>query len=256
MLSRIGIMALGLMVFAASAAIAQDLTLEQILKKNEEALGGAEAISKVQTLRITGRTAAGEMEMQMTTSAKRPNLVRNDMTIMGYDAVSAYDGTTAWMVNGATGSTEPQKLEGSAAGNLINSRLESAIGVLAAMQAAGDSIELLGKEDVSGASSYKLKVKLKAGFESTYFLDATTFLPVKIIAKMPIMGQEMIGETYPKNYQKVGGILFAHTLEMNVNGQTLRVTYDKVEVNAPMEDSIFKMPVKEAPPVKKLKTAP
>jgi len=39
--------------FIRVAGLAQELTLDQILKKNEDALGGAEVISKVQTLRVT-----------------------------------------------------------------------------------------------------------------------------------------------------------------------------------------------------------
>jgi hypothetical protein len=129
--------------------------------------------------------------------------------------------------------------------------MESSIGALVGIKAAGNTLELLGKEDVNGSPAYKLKVTLKGGMNSIYFLDAGTFLPVKIIAKVSMMGQEVEGETYPGNYKKVDGTLLAHSMEAYVNGQTMRMDCDKIEINVPMDNSIFKMPGTETPVIKK-----
>jgi hypothetical protein len=39
-----------------------------------------------------------------------------------------------------------------------------------------------------------------------------------------------------------------HSLETCVNGKTLRVICDKIEINVPMEDSFFKLPGRETSP--------
>ena len=44
---------------AIASGASQDLTLDQILKANEDALGGAEAIAGVQTLKMTARISGG-----------------------------------------------------------------------------------------------------------------------------------------------------------------------------------------------------
>jgi len=36
-----------------------------------------------------------------------------------------------------------------------------------------------------------------------------------------------------------------------VNGQTVRMNYDKIEVNVPLDDSFFKLPGTETPAIKK-----
>jgi outer membrane lipoprotein-sorting protein len=242
MFTRISLWFVVLMSISVRVVPAQDLTLEEVLKKNEEALGGAEALGKVQTLKLTARTAVNGMEMEMTTSLKRPNMVRTEAVISGSLASTGFDGNAAWMVNPSAGVNEPQKLEDLS--SFANSKVENSLSHLAAMKASGYSIELQGKENVNGTPSYKLKVVPKSGTESTYFLDAGTFLPSKVISRVPIMGQEMTGESYPGDYKKVSGIMFAHKVDMSINGISMQVTYDKVEVNLPLDDSLFKTPRK------------
>jgi hypothetical protein len=134
---------------------------------------------------------------------------------------------------------------------LATGRMDSSIGSLIGFKAAGATIDLLGKENVNGSPAYTLNVAVKSAVSSTYFLDAGTFLPVKIIARVSMMEQEVEGETYPGDYKKVEGILFAHSMEAHVNGQTLRLNYDKIEVNVPMDDSLFRLPGTETPGIKK-----
>ncbi|MBZ5498993.1 MAG: hypothetical protein LAP85_21555 [Acidobacteriia bacterium] len=222
--------ALLFIVLIGIAAPAQDLTLDQILKKNEDAIGGAEAISKVQTLRMTARITMGDAQMEMATtvSIKRPNKVRTETSAMGQSVVTAYDGTTGWMINPLAGSSAPQKLDEATVSKLTGTSLEGSIGALSGIKAAGNTVELLGKEDVKGSPAYKLRVTLKVGITSTYFVDATTFLPVKITSRMGIRGQDVESEGYPSDYKKIGDILFAHSLETIVSGQTVRMTYDKI----------------------------
>jgi len=56
----------------------------------------------------------------------------------------------------------------------------------------------------------------------------------------------MTMEGMPGNYKKVGGILFAPSLEQRIGDNTVGKTiFEAIEVNAPMDDSLFKMPAKK-----------
>jgi outer membrane lipoprotein-sorting protein len=242
-------------VFTASAAPAQDLTLDEILKKNEDAIGGAEAINKVQTLKLTVRVTmmGGQMDSSMIVQTKRPNLVRTDMAIMGYNATAAFDGTVAWMINSASGSSAPQKMdEKMMPGGMQSSNTDAVIGALSSLKAAGNTAELLGKENVGSVSAYKIKVTYKNGMSAHYYLDPGTFLPIKTLTRVSSMGQDVEVEGYPSDFKKVDGILFPHSLEQRMGGNAIgQVTYEKIEINVPMDDSIFRMPGTETPAVKK-----
>jgi outer membrane lipoprotein-sorting protein len=78
----------------AALACAQDLTIDQLVEKNTAALGGAEAIQSINTLKMSGKLVlgGGAMEAPMTMLLKRPNLMRLEIQIQGRSVVQALDG--------------------------------------------------------------------------------------------------------------------------------------------------------------------
>jgi outer membrane lipoprotein-sorting protein len=51
-------------------------------------------------------------------------------------------------------------------------------------------------------------------------------------------------ETFFSDYKLVDGMMMPHSIEVKTKGLPLTqsLTIDKIELNAPMDDSIFKMP--------------
>jgi len=233
---------IGFLIVTLAAAQAQELTLEEILKRNEDAIGGAVAIDGIQTLKLTAHSvmAGSKKGFSMVVMTKRPNLVRMEMTVQGNEVIMGYDGVTAWRV---TGSGEPEKLDQASASRLKDTSMNTSIGALTSLRAAGHQLELLGKEDAAGGPAYKVKVTMKDGMTAVYYLDAKTFLPVRTIATVSTAGKDMEVESYPTDYRRVGGIMFAHSIDQRVGGSSIgKLTYEKIEVNEPMEDKIFQMP--------------
>jgi len=252
--NMLGICLLVVYGFTIQAAKAQDLTLDQILSKNEAALGGAEAIGKVQSLKMTAKMMVngGQMEVNMTIQAKRPNMVRTESAIQGKSIIAAFDGTTGWMINPLMGSSAPQKMDDKTTASMSANDLDDSIGSLSHLKAAGSTVELLGKDTVEGTAAYKVKVTRKNGMTATQYLDAETFLPIKVVAKVAQMGQEVEVESYPSNYKKVEGVLFPFASDQKMNGRSVgQLIIEKVEINVPMDDAIFKMPAESKPPKEK-----
>lgn len=244
------------LLLAASLLCAQEPTLEDVLQKNLEAVGGADAVGQVQTLKVVSKMLVGGMaEVPMTTIVKRPNMVRTDMLVQGQSVVSAYDGATGWLINPMLGSNEPQKMDEKTASTLASSDMAASLGALQAMKDAGATLELAGKEDLDGVAMYKIRVVRKSGQATTYFLNASTYLPAKLIMRVSQMGQEMDIESFPGNYKKVGSINFPYSIENKLQGRSMmQITVENVTVNEPAEDSIFKMP--EAKPTEEKKPQP
>jgi outer membrane lipoprotein-sorting protein len=192
------------------------------------------------------------MELPMTIWAKRPNFVRSESVMQGNSIIAAYGGTTVWTIKPLTCSPDPQKVDEKMAASLTSSDMNSSIGSLAAFKAAGHTVELLGKEDVEGSPAYKIKVTRKGGMIATYFVDAGTFLTIKVATKTSQMGQEIEAEGYPSNYKKVGDVLFAFATDAKVGGRSVsQMIFEKIEINEPMDDSLFKMPAVAKPVEKK-----
>ncbi|MBI5282160.1 MAG: hypothetical protein HY858_10795 [Candidatus Solibacter usitatus] len=233
----------------ALCAAAQEMTVEQVLQKNLEAVGGKEAIQAINTLAIDSRMSFQAGEAPMKIRAKRPAMVRSEITVQGRDIVSAWDGATAWMINPMMGSGEPQKMDAEMTKSISeNADMDASLGALAMLKKEGDKFELLGKQDVAGSPAYKVKFTRKGGEVRTYYLDAKSWLPVKVEMKVRQMGQELDIESLPGDYRKVAGITMPFQTDQRMGGNSMMLMkVEKVEVNQPLDDALFRMP---APPPK------
>src|SRR5262245_40421254 len=82
-----------------SAASATSQTADDIIAKYVKTVGGMDKIEAVKSLRRTGKViAGGGFEIPLVEENKRPNLVRQDITIQGLVGTSAYDGKTGWKI--------------------------------------------------------------------------------------------------------------------------------------------------------------
>jgi len=234
-------------ILLASAAPAQDLTLDQILDKNLEALGGAGALKAVQTMTMTAKMvmSGGAMEMPMVIQTKRTGKVRTEMTVQGQKIVSAFDGVDGWILNPMRGPEAQRMPEPMLKSAQRNADVERSAGALKFMKEAGDAIELQGTEDVNGVAAYKIKLTRSGGDVQTYFIDTEKFLPVKIAMRTVQMGREMDVEVTPSDYKKVAGITLAYTTDTRAGNSTMQMVIEKIDVNLPMDDAIFKMPAVE-----------
>jgi outer membrane lipoprotein-sorting protein len=234
------------------AALAQDApSVDDLVAKNVAARGGADKLKSIQTVKVMGTmTAPTGMQLPLTISVKRPGMIRTEMNLQGTAIVQAFDGTHAWSINPMTGSNEPTQAGENESQNVRNSADSFMDGPLTDYKARGTKVELAGKEDVNGSPAYKLNLTTKQGMEMTVYLDAKSYLEVRSTGKVSQMGQQMVVDSYPTDYKPEGGVLMAHTIESKVNGTPMmKMSMSKVEVNVPLDDSLFKMPAKpEAKP--------
>lgn len=237
---------LALAAALAAPARAQELTLDEVLKRHYEAQGGLEKMKAVETVKVTGRMLMGGMEAPFVRLAKRPNRVRMEFTVQGMTGVQAYDGETAWMHMPFTGRTEPEIMPA----DLARQMAEDADidGSLVDYKEKGHQVELVGKEEVEGSPAYKLKVTLKSGDVTYYYLDAEYFLAVKTAAKRTIQGSEFEAETSLGDYREVGGLMMPYSIRIKGQGPAEQaIIVDSIELNVPLDDAQFQMP-KPSPP--------
>lgn len=236
-------------------AAAQDsgLTVDQIVQKHIEAVGGAGKIKAIRNLKLTGKAQVmgGQIDAPITLIVKRPNSMRLDMTVQGKTLVQAFDGETAWTINPFQGAAEPQK---SSDEDTKAARDESDFieGSLFDYKAKGNTVELIGKEDVEGSPAYKLKVTKKSGNVQYIYLGVQSFLGVKVTRRRKQMGQDVDIDSMPGSYKPVNGVMVPFTMDQKVAGRpVMQLTVEQAEANVPLDDAIFRMPQKakdETPP--------
>lgn len=231
-------------ILLATAAAAHGQTVDEIVARNIEAKGG-EKWKSVTSVRMTGKVSMQGMELPLTVYAKRPNYNRQEITLQGRQLVQAFDGTSGWAINPMTGSDEPRELPRELSELMRNSA--DFEGALINYKEKGHSIELVGKEKLGAADVYHLKMTMKSGHVQHYYLDAKTGVELKTATEVDVMGagQKQTIETEMSNYRQVDGIMIPHTVRQVMNGKPLaEMTIEKVELNAPADDALFRMPKK------------
>jgi hypothetical protein len=167
----------------------------------------------------------------------------------------AYDGKTGWQINPFQGSkvAEPMSPE-----ELRDAEEQADLdGPLVDWKSKGHKVELVGKEKVEGTDAWKLKVSLKNGNVQNIFLDADSFLDIRIEQKRTVRGTEVESEQTIGDYKDVDGLLLAHAFETNAKGQPekQKLTIEKVELNVPIDDARFAMPPANGAPAEKKPTS-
>jgi len=235
-----------LAVPALLAPPAQAQSVDDVIAKYVQALGGMDQIKAVQTRRVSATLKAGFFQAGVLEVNKRPGMVRDEFSLQGLAQVTAYDGKTGWRVNPFQGRKDPELVS---ADDTKGLEVEGDIdGPLIDYKAKGSTAELVGHDSVEGTDCFKIRVALKNGDVRYYYLDSDSYMVIKLETETIIRGSLQEGETYFGDYEKVNGVYYPFAYESGEKDQPDRVqfTVDKIEINVPVADSLFAVPETKA----------
>ena len=227
-------------ICALSFISAQDL--DKILDSHFKAIG-QEQLLKVNTMEAKGKMTIAMMgsEGGFKTINKKPNKMRVEVEVMGSTVVQAYDGTTVWAINPMTGSSGPVEMTGPEAEGLIETAEME--GQLWNYKEKGHALELIATEQLGDSKVHVLKLTKKNGKIDHYYIDAETYVIVKIKTKIVANGMEMDMETLMSDYREVDGYLGAYKIEQRIGGQPYSsIQLEEVNYNIDVDDAIFTKP--------------
>jgi len=219
-------------------------TLDELVAKNIEAKGGADALRALKSLRSNGKLIVNEGQLQLAyaQTKKRPGEVRSEFSLQGMTAVQAYDGKEGWKISPFQGRKDPEKMST----DDVKPLMEDAEidGPLVDWKAKESTIEYLGREDVDGTSAYKIKVMRKNGDVSFVYLDPDHFLEIRILTQRVRHGAQEEVETDVGDYEKIGGVFVPFSVESGHKGDPdkQKIVIEKAEANVPVDDAIFHFP--------------
>jgi hypothetical protein len=239
----------------APAAFTQDRqssppapSLDELVAKNIEAKGGAEALKALQSLRRTGKLLVNEGKIQLgyVEVKKRPLEVRTEATLQGMTAVEAFDGKEGWKISPFQGRKDPERMSADDLKELTEDAEMD--GPLVDWKEKGSTIEYLGTEDVDGTQAYKIKVTRKNGDVNFVYLDPDHFLEIRILTQRIQQGALVETETDLGDYEKVNGVFVPTSIEAGHKGDPdkQKTIIDKAEGNVPVDDKIFQFPTTPA----------
>lgn len=101
----------------------------------------------------------------------------------------------------------------------------------------------LGRETVEGIDTHKLAVTLPLGVRAIYFVDAETYLPVKVVADVTVDGTEYHPGRVFHGYGNRGGVMYPHTVAYWWTPDKVdTAVVNRVEVNPALDEDRFVIP--------------
>jgi len=230
-------------VALAGVSTAARQNVDDVIAKILAARGGLDKMRLVTTLKQTSHvTFPDQGQATLVTYMKRPDLVRQEMVVAGSTQITAYDGHLVWTVSPLSGMSVPTVLSGPAADEI---KAQADIdGPLVDYKAKGYAITLAGTEGSGATQVYHLRIADKDGRVQNCYVNVATGLLVRVVTgdASPAAGRPA-AETDLSDYRDVGGFTLPFTVRWMTGGvETATLHVDKVELNVPLDDAMFRMP--------------
>lgn len=220
-------------------------TVDELIAKHIQARGGSERMAAIRNVKYAGKLEVSSefnAEFSVVRWIERPDRIRSEATLQGLVSVRAWDGREGWAISPLFGRKDPQRVARDECKDLID--LADLDGPLVDRERKGYRVEYLGTEDIEGTDAHKLRVVAKDGDVQYLYLDPDYFLVIRILYQRSVRGAQVESEVDFGDYEKVAGVYFPFAIDSGPKGaaKTQKLTIDKLEVNVPMSDALFRFP--------------
>jgi len=245
------------------------LSAAEIVQRNIAARGGASAWSDVQTLSWSGKMDAGggneptlrtripgvpppppapkeprpQLQLPFVLEMQRGRKSRLELVFNGQTAIQVYDGTQGWKLRPFLNRHDVEPF--TAEELKLAANQADLDGRLIDYAAQGTALVVEGVEKVEGKDAYRLKLTLKSGEVLRDWVDAGSFLEVKLEGTPRRLDGKMHPvAVYLRDYRAVNGLQIPYLLETVVGGvpRTEKIQIEKVMVNPSLAPARFAKP--------------
>jgi len=224
--------------FVAVPALALAQTADEVIDKHLAALGGADKVAAVKTLNVEQSMSVMGNELTAKSTYVVGQSMRSDVSVMGSQITTVFDGDKGWMINPMQGGTTPQDMPAEAM-KAAKSGTEPQMMPLAYVKSGKYPYELVGKEKYKDKDVFNLKVNRPEGVFN-YFVDATSYQLVGMKGTTP---QGDITASF-SDYKTTDGLTIPYGSEITspmvpapITGKITKITF-----NAPVDATIFAKP--------------
>lgn len=270
---------------AAAKAVASSpdglkLSVEQIIAKHVAARGGVQGWKTVHALQFVGKVEAGtgsmdplaskigrskaafpvkegainptvpadakpdkQVQLPIVMDFERPNKSRVEVEFGGKTAVQVFDGAAGWKLRPFLNRNDVEPFTADELKS-ESSRAEPE-GVLVDYAAKGSKVVLEGSEKIEDNDAWRIKVTQKDGRVVHVWVDAKTFLDVRVDGTPRRMDGKLHDvHVAQRDFRTVDGVVVPFVLETSVDGypDTHKLMFEKVLVNPKFDAGTFAKP--------------
>ncbi len=209
------------------------VTVSDVLNNYLNAMGGAEALSKVKSFEQNGALAMGPMSMAVNIKMKDNSKMKMTVSMAGMEAMkNVYDG--------AKGNTyQMGQKSAMEEGDLMDSRMQcDMLGELHYAQ-YGITPSLLGIDKVGDENAYVVQLTKANGEVTTDYFSVATGLRLKSVSVEGEGEEAMLVETVYSEYAMQDGVKYVKKMSINQGGQVMEFTYNEMKINPKLDDKEF-----------------
>ena len=217
----------------AAMVVPAGLNAQQVIDKYSTAIGGKDALMKIQDMTTQMTTEVQGTPVSITRKDKAPNKSMMAVTVMGNVMMKMVsDGQKT----SQTAQGQSKKLEGKEADQLL---VQDAL--FSELRYADNKVTstLDGAEKVDGKDTFKVKNRAPSGLTWTDFFDASTGLKLQTMSMQKGPQGEVAQIVSYGDYKAVNGVMVPHQIKQPMGPMILIMAVGKVEVNKGLPDTDF-----------------
>ena len=217
-------------------------TLDEILTRHHEAIGGLEAWTAVETLRIEGTVSAlHQSTARFARAHRRPGAFRQERILLGESTIEILDGPSGWL-HVSHGGGRSMKIPASQLAPLLVEADPG--GPLLDWREKGYRLRLMGSESCGDTRCHRIEVVLAPEARVEVLVAAASgLIQAYEVAQSSRLGKGQLTIAL-SDYRAVDGAVLAHRIETRRPGlptpETKEIT--RVEINPVLPEDMFSPP--------------
>jgi len=215
--------------------VPEGVTVEQVLNKYIDAIGGREKILAVKdvTRKLTANIQG--MDLKVTIILKDPNKLYSFV-----DAGAAFQQKIIF--DGVKGKTIQMGQEQEMTGETLEAtKLQANLHAELDYAKNGIKTELVAVETINNSDAYKVILTLPSGVKETQYFDIKSGLMVRQMTSVSTQ-QGTINQIMDfDDYRDINGLKYAYKLTQTAGPQTIELTTTSIEINTNPSDSLFEV---------------
>jgi zinc protease len=214
-------------------------TVKELLKRNDEVMGGAELLNKTTTRRMKGlyQTEDGSSFFSIEIFQKTPNKSLYKITLPnGVVVRDVCDGQTAWIEDARGGY---HQYEGAALASRLHAASFADRGKVFLLAATG---KVIGKAKIGQHNTYVVEFTPEKSLVSRLYFDADSGYVVHTEDVLASKDGPYTLKLDLDDYRDVAGVKVPYRMKREEKGVVLNIRLVQVNVNSPIDDDIFLRP--------------
>lgn len=215
-------------------SIPEGVTIEQVLNKYVEVLGGKENIEKIKDRTMTLKGSVQGMDISVVIYQKYPNKLFQTIDIGGmYKMKTTFDGEK--------GKADQMGQVQDLAGDQLDEMKGSGMDAMLDYSKYGYKTELSSMENINGKEAYKVTLTSAMGKKSMQYYSVETGFLIRSVSQISSPQGTVTQTTDMDDYRDVQGMKYPFKLSQNFGPQTIDLSVSSIEINTGLNDVLFEI---------------